>query len=116
MKKQRRFFVVLCVLGSLLFFSGDVLTGPPPLGVLAADFGVMGALCRYNGNYSWGQLATASSNLMVAALGGLVANFPGFGLYQYQGGSWHQLTPNDSAENLLSIYESFYADFGSLGL
>ncbi len=84
---------------------GDVVSGPPPLGSLVADFGVMGALCRYSPTTGWSQLATASSNLMLVALGGkLVANFPGYGLYMYSGKTWALLTPNSSVENLLGTW------------
>jgi hypothetical protein len=163
MKKQRRFLVLLWVLGSMVLFSGGalaaatpdddysshslssaivtadslanpgeqavqtpidesrkggVVTGPPPLGSLVADFGVMGALCRYNPGNGWGQLATASSNLLRVGLGGkLIANFPGFGLYRHNGGNnWELLTPNSSVENLISTWGELYADFGPLGL
>jgi hypothetical protein len=95
---------------------GFALGGPPPLGSLVADFGAMGALCRYGPSSGWRQLTPVSSNLMLASLGGLVANFPGHGLYHYDGTTWTLLTWNSSVENLLAIYGWLYADFGSLGL
>jgi hypothetical protein len=162
MKKQRRFLVLLWVLGSMVLFSGGALaaaapdndysshslsstivtadssanpgeqaaqtpfeetreggslSGTMPADLLVADFGVMGALCLYTPGIGWSQLATASSNLMVQALNrNLVANFPGFGLYRYDLKTWALLTPNDSAENLLGVGSALYADFGPIGL
>jgi hypothetical protein len=46
----------------------------------------------------------------------LLANFPGYGLYQYDGTNWTQLTANSSVENMLGISGKVYADYGSLGL
>jgi hypothetical protein len=82
---------------------------------LIADFGAMGALWRYSPTSGWSQLSTASSNLMVGAVGGLVANFPGHGLYQYDGTTWTQLTPNDTVQALFGDGVLF-ADYGTLGL
>jgi hypothetical protein len=96
---------------------GIALGGPPPLGSLVADFGAMGALCRYSPSSGWSQLATASPNLMVTTLYlGLVANFPAQGLYQYHGATWTLLTQNSSVENLLGMDLWVYAAFPSLGL
>ena len=121
MRKQLRFLLLLWVFGCTLFFSCGIVLGgpphPPPDTSLVADFGAQGGLCRYS--YStWSQLAFASANLVVEAPNiGLVANFPGQGLFRYLfGNNWTQLTPNDSVENLLGIVSWLFADFGSLGL
>jgi hypothetical protein len=124
MRKQQRFLVLLWVCGCTLFFSCGIALGGPPRPLpdtgLVADFGAQEGLWRYSSNYgTWSQLATGSSNLMVAAGGAggrLVANFPGFGLYQCSLSPWTLLTPNDSVENLVVIGDWLFADFGSLGL
>jgi hypothetical protein len=96
----------------------------PPLGygahyVLVADFGAWGGLWRARADGSWSQLTPASSNLMVAVSRGLwdnlVANFPGHGLYQYDGYTWTQLTPNDTVQALIVVDGYLYADYGTLG-
>jgi hypothetical protein len=58
----------------------------------------------------------------------LVANFPGYGLYEYKHPNdeslefvWSQLTPNDTAQALITRYKYsgfyiLYADFGTQGL
>jgi hypothetical protein len=90
--------------------------GPiPPSHSLVADFGAMGALWRYDVGSHWRQLTSVSSNLMLASLGGLVANFPGHGLYHYDGLTWTQLTPNDTVQALFG-YDVLFADYGTLGL
>jgi hypothetical protein len=121
MRKHLGFFVLLWVCGCTLFFSCGIALGGPPRPLpdtgLVADFGAQEGLWRYSSRYgAWNQLTTASSNLMVAAGDRLVANFPGFGLYQLYGSPWTLLTPNDSVENLVVIGELLLADFGSLGL
>ena len=123
MRKHLGFFVLLWICGYTLFFSCGIALGgpphPPPDTSLVADFGAQGGLCRYSYRYgTWSQLAFASANLVVEAPNiGLVANFPGQGLFRYLfGNNWTQLTPNDSVENLLGIASWLLADFGSLGL
>ena len=72
---------------------------------LVADFGALGALWRYDVYSGWRQLTTVSSNLMLAALGGLVANFPGHGgLYRYTGSNWVPLTDNSGVTNMVDVY------------
>jgi hypothetical protein len=123
MRKHLGFFVLLWVSVCTLFFSCGIALGgppqPPPDTSLVADFGAPEGLWRYSSRYgTWSQMSTASSNLMVAAGDRLVANFPGFGLYQRYSymSPWTLLTPNDNVENLVVIGDWLLADFGSLGL
>jgi hypothetical protein len=81
-----------------------------------ADFGSLG-LWQFNWDHGgWAQITVANPDKMQANGNKLLANFPGDGLYQYDGATWTQLTPNSSVENLLAILGVVYADFGSLGL
>jgi len=45
----------------------------------------------------------------------LVANFPSYGLYLYDGTTWTLLTPNDSVQDLIEVASNLYADYGRLG-
>jgi hypothetical protein len=80
------------------------------------DYASLG-IWKYSGDIgAWVQITVANPDKMLACGWNLVANFPGDGLYQYDGAAWTQLTPNDTVENLLAIGGKIYADFGSLGL
>jgi hypothetical protein len=82
-------------------------------GTIYVDFGTLG-LWRYD--VGWTNLSSANPNKIQAYNGKLVANFPGYGLYEYNGSAWTQLTSNDSVQDLLGISTNLYADYGALGL
>jgi hypothetical protein len=81
---------------------------------LAAAFGLQG-LWLYR-DAAWSPLTGVSPNHMATYGNRLVANFPGFGLYLYDGTAWNQLASNSGVEDLVGASDKLYADFGSAGL
>jgi hypothetical protein len=93
-----------------IFGGGTILEGQS----LAAAFSSQGLWLYRNG--SWNSLGALTPDRLVSYGTKLVANFPGVGLYQYDGTTWTLLTSNSSVENLIGTSNKLYADFGSLGL
>jgi hypothetical protein len=141
MRKQLRLLVLFLVSAYTLFFSCGALSAASPQvnfssdypgkyvpdSSLVADFGALGGLCRYrpgspNPLYGWSQLAAGSPSHMISTTSMLIANFPGFGLYEHNGTAWNHITQNDSVESLLQAPRLYppqglvYADYGSLGI
>jgi hypothetical protein len=67
---------------------------------LYADYGALGVY-RYNG--AWNQISTADSNRLSSYGEKLVANFPIYGLHEYDGSTWTLLTGNDGATDMIGV-------------
>jgi hypothetical protein len=78
------------------------------------DFGSNG-LWKYDG--VWTNIAPVDANHIKAYNGKLVANFPGFGLFEYDGSNWASwLTNYDGIQDMIGVSNTLYADFGGFGL
>lgn len=81
-------------------------------GYLYMDTG--SAIYRYNG--SWSRIHYASPALMASRGSRLVADFPGLGIWEYNGYGWELLSTPIQAEQMLGIEEKLFVDFGPSGL
>ncbi len=69
---------------------------------------------QYKG--AWTQITPLNPNRMLAFGNKLLANFPGYGLYQYDDAAWAQLTPLSTADSMVAGATAAYVDFPSFGL
>ncbi|MHC1728010.1 MAG: hypothetical protein AB9866_18740 [Syntrophobacteraceae bacterium] len=80
---------------------------------LAVDF-LSGGIYFWEG--SWEKTSSYHPSLLAAWGDRLVANFSDLGLYLHDGSSWKKLSSLKSAESMVGIADSLYADFGESGV
>lgn len=61
-------------------------------------------------------ITVADANILSSWGQTLIANFPGDGLWQYDGATWKQINSNDTAQALIEDTVFLYADYGAGGL
>jgi hypothetical protein len=76
--------------------------------ILYVDFGAIG-LYRYDGS-SWSRIVRLDASALASFDGKLAVNFPGRGLYAYDGG-WSRITNNDTAETMIGLGSLLYVEF-----
>ncbi|MGD8435886.1 MAG: M4 family metallopeptidase, partial [Syntrophobacterales bacterium] len=72
---------------------------------LYVDFGTAG-LYQYNGS-SWSRIVRMDASVLASFDGKLAVNFPGRGLYTYDGG-WSRIARNDTAETMIGLGSLLY--------
>jgi hypothetical protein len=83
-------------------------------GTVYGDAGTLG-LWKYDG--AWTCLTPANPNKIQKYGGKLVANFPEYGLFEYDGSNWtSRLASYGGVKDMIGVSDSLYADFGDLGL
>jgi hypothetical protein len=78
--------------------------------ILYVDFGAAG-LYGYNGS-NWGRIVRMDASALASFDGKLAVNFPGRGLYLYDGG-WSRITRNDTAETMIGVGSLLYVEFSN---
>jgi hypothetical protein len=67
---------------------------------LYTDYGTAG-LWKYNG--AWSPIGSADANRLGTYGEKLVANFPAYGLYEYDGSTWVSLTGNNGVTDMVGV-------------
>jgi hypothetical protein len=87
------------------------------LGISGKVYGDAGDLGLWKYNGAWTNISPVNPNIIQTYDGKLVANFLGFGLFEYDGISWTSwLTSVDSVQDFIGVSSSLYADYGAFGL
>jgi hypothetical protein len=94
--------------------NGSITISIPTVPSLAASFGTAG-LWLYR-NDAWSPLTGISPDHMAGYDSKLAANFPGYGLYQYDGTNWTLLTSYTNINKLVGASNRLIVDFVGLGL
>ena len=83
---------------------------------LVVDFGASVPDLWFYRSGAWTNLTAATPGIMAAYGNDMVALFPGFGLYQYDGAAWTQLTAISSIDLIAGMPDRVYVDFTGAGL
>jgi hypothetical protein len=87
------------------------------LGISGRVYGDAGALGLWKYDGVWTPLAPVDPNKILPYNGNLVANFPGYGLFECDGTNWISwLTNVDSVQDMIGVSSNLYADYGAFGL